>query len=163
MNNRSKSWQWKAFNVCSVSRRRRESTQGKFPSVAALEPLLIAPSTCTSAVRHNGPRRGSEIEADHETVLTYNLGLTFVKVSVVFQYQRIFTVRSMRIPFQLAMGLCVAWVGNFHLSCTAASLTLWLQCITWFFAGIFACRPVTAYWRLAEKPTAKCIPDEAYV
>ncbi|OAL01627.1 hypothetical protein IQ06DRAFT_272352 [Phaeosphaeriaceae sp. SRC1lsM3a] len=76
------------------------------------------------------------------SIITYNLALTFTKVSIILQYQRIFTTREMRIPLYIAMFICVAWG------------------VTTFFTSIFSCVPVNAYWRVLEKATAKCIKDE---
>jgi hypothetical protein len=33
----------------------------------------------------------------------------FIKISIILQYQRIFTIREMRLPLRIAMGICVAW------------------------------------------------------
>jgi hypothetical protein len=43
------------------------------------------------------------------SIITYNLSLTSIKVSIILQYKRIFTVREMRLPLYVALGICVAW------------------------------------------------------
>ncbi|KAF2826496.1 hypothetical protein CC86DRAFT_351203 [Ophiobolus disseminans] len=76
------------------------------------------------------------------SIITYNFSLTFIKVSIILQYQRIFAVREMRIPLQIAMGICVAWG------------------ITTFFTSTFSCVPVNAYWSVSERPNARCTKEQ---
>ncbi|KAF2033405.1 hypothetical protein EK21DRAFT_98141 [Setomelanomma holmii] len=76
------------------------------------------------------------------SIIFYNLALMFIKVSIILQYQRIFTLREMRLPLQLAMGICVGWG------------------IATFFTSVFTCVPVAAYWRILEKANATCMRDE---
>ncbi|KAH7073599.1 hypothetical protein BKA63DRAFT_37167 [Paraphoma chrysanthemicola] len=76
------------------------------------------------------------------SIITYNFSLTFIKVSIILQYQRIFTLREMRLPLRIAMGICVAWG------------------FTTLFTSVFTCVPASAYWRILEKATARCIKDE---
>ncbi|KAF1918151.1 hypothetical protein BDU57DRAFT_514751 [Ampelomyces quisqualis] len=76
------------------------------------------------------------------SIIAYNISLTCIKVSIILQYKRIFTLREMRIPLHIAMGICVAWG------------------ITTFFTSIFACVPVNAFWHVLEKANAKCLKHE---
>ncbi|KAF1828047.1 hypothetical protein BDW02DRAFT_303026 [Decorospora gaudefroyi] len=73
------------------------------------------------------------------SILFYNITLTFVKISILLQYSRIFTVRQMRIPLHIVMTICVLWG------------------ITNVFTSIFSCVPVNAYWQVEEQANAKCI------
>jgi hypothetical protein len=68
-----------------------------------------------------------------------------MKVSILLQYGRIFTVRSMRIPLHIVMAICVLWG------------------ITTVFTSIFTCVPVYAYWDVLEQSTAKCLDSKTYV
>lgn len=61
------------------------------------------------------------------------------------QYRRIFTLREMRLPIYIVMGICVAYG------------------IESVLTGTLSCIPVDAFWDLMKKPTAKCLNDNAYV
>ncbi|CAO2648301.1 Nn.00g075680.m01.CDS01 [Neocucurbitaria sp. VM-36] len=76
------------------------------------------------------------------SIIFYNISLTFTKVSILLQYGRIFTLREMRIPLHVVMGICVAWG------------------ITTLFTSIFTCVPVRAYWKILEQSSAKCIDNK---
>ncbi|EUC43280.1 hypothetical protein COCMIDRAFT_7265 [Bipolaris oryzae ATCC 44560] len=43
------------------------------------------------------------------SIIFYNISLTFTKISILLQYGRIFTVRKMRIPLHIIMGMCIIW------------------------------------------------------
>jgi hypothetical protein len=79
------------------------------------------------------------------SILSYCVGLTFTKVSILTQYRRIFSVKGARVPIYIVMGICVA-------SGLAA-----------FFTFAFTCIPVDAFWDVLKKPRAKCINENAYV
>jgi hypothetical protein len=68
-----------------------------------------------------------------------------MKVSILLQYGRIFTVREVRIPLYVVMAICVLWG------------------ITTFLTSIFTCIPVHAYWDVLEQPGARCIESKTYV
>ncbi|KAH7389284.1 hypothetical protein DE146DRAFT_724657 [Phaeosphaeria sp. MPI-PUGE-AT-0046c] len=77
------------------------------------------------------------------SILTYCVGFTLIKVSILTQYRRIFTVASARIPIYVVMGIAIA------------------SGIAAFFTFAFACVPVDANWNILKKPMAKCINEYA--
>ncbi|KAF2729870.1 hypothetical protein EJ04DRAFT_580293 [Polyplosphaeria fusca] len=79
------------------------------------------------------------------SVLAYCNTLTFTKLSILVQYRRIFTVKYMRLPIYIVMGIIVA---------TGTEV---------LFSAIFSCVPVDAFWNLSKRPTARCINTNAFV
>ncbi|ORY07130.1 hypothetical protein BCR34DRAFT_631839 [Clohesyomyces aquaticus] len=75
------------------------------------------------------------------SIEAYCSALTLTKVSILLQYRRIFTVKELRIPIYIVMGICVAYGVESVLS------------------GVFTCIPVDAFWEISKKPTAKCINE----
>ncbi|KAL5121516.1 hypothetical protein ACEQ8H_000588 [Pleosporales sp. CAS-2024a] len=75
------------------------------------------------------------------SILVYNASLMFIKVSIIFQYKRIFTVQEMKWPLNAALAICVAWG------------------IVTFFTSIFGCNPPSAYWRVSHRAGATCLAD----
>ncbi|CAI6339898.1 unnamed protein product [Periconia digitata] len=76
------------------------------------------------------------------SILTYCVGFTFTKVSILTQYRRIFAVKRARIPIYIVMGLCVA-TGTEAL-----------------FTFAFVCTPVDAFWNVMKRPAAKCLDED---
>ncbi|KAH3965555.1 hypothetical protein HBI56_216270 [Parastagonospora nodorum] len=76
------------------------------------------------------------------SIITYNLSLMFIKISIIMQYKRIFTLGGMQWPLNIAMGICVAWG------------------VSTFGTSIFGCVPVKAFWDLEAKANANCVKDE---
>ena len=68
-------------------------------------------------------------------MLTYNAGLSLVKVSILLQYRRIFTTRYMRIATLISLIICVA------------------QGITNVFLHGMICMPIQMLWDLSVKGT----------
>lgn len=77
--------------------------------------------------------------------MTYCVGFTFTKVSILAQYRRIFSFREARIPNYIVLALCVA-------TGIVAFLTFALTCI-----------PVDAFWDVLKKQTARCVDEDKYV
>ncbi|KAF2003015.1 hypothetical protein P154DRAFT_429775 [Amniculicola lignicola CBS 123094] len=73
------------------------------------------------------------------SVLAYRTSLCLTRVSILLQYRRIFTLREMRIPIYIIMGICIGY-GIASVSVDA-----------------FGCRPIDAFWDFRKRPTAKCI------
>ncbi|KAL5120060.1 hypothetical protein ACEQ8H_001885 [Pleosporales sp. CAS-2024a] len=76
------------------------------------------------------------------SILTYCFGFTFIKISILTQYRRIFSVTETRIPIYVLMVISVA-------SGTAA-----------LFTFMFACIPVDAFWNVLKRPTARCLSEQ---
>jgi heme/copper-type cytochrome/quinol oxidase subunit 4 len=79
------------------------------------------------------------------SILTYCVGFTFTKISILTQYRRIFSVKEARIPIYVVMGLCIA-------SGTVA-----------LFTFMFTCTPIDAFWNVMKRPFAKCLNENVYV
>ncbi|KAL1795429.1 hypothetical protein ACET3X_005653 [Alternaria dauci] len=77
------------------------------------------------------------------SIIFYNNSLNITKISILLQYSRIFTLREMRIPLYIIMAFCVAWG------------------ISTLFTSIFTCVPVHAYWKILERPGAKCLDNRS--
>jgi hypothetical protein len=61
------------------------------------------------------------------------------------QYRRIFSVTDARIPIYVVTAICIA--GG----------------ISAFLTFAFTCIPVDAFWNVLDRPTSKCINENAYV
>ncbi|KAF2183865.1 hypothetical protein K469DRAFT_581164 [Zopfia rhizophila CBS 207.26] len=77
------------------------------------------------------------------SILCYCMSLALTKISILLQYRRIFSVKEMRLPIYIVMGICVAYG------------------IVTVVTGIFACIPVDAFWDVRKKPTARCVDEHA--
>ncbi|KAH4070919.1 hypothetical protein HBI70_209700 [Parastagonospora nodorum] len=75
-------------------------------------------------------------------ILCYGISFTFIKISILTQYERIFSVKATRIPIYMVMGISVA--GG----------------IAALFTFMFACVPVDAFWNVLKQPEARCIDLE---
>lgn len=67
----------------------------------------------------------------------YNLSLSLQKVSILLQYQRVFTTKK------------------FQMTCWTVMTFVILYSFWAIFSGIFACNPVRAFW--TKEPGAKCL------
>ncbi|KAH9874865.1 hypothetical protein J1614_004352 [Plenodomus biglobosus] len=76
------------------------------------------------------------------SIIFYNVSLFFTKISILLQYERIFSVSDMRIPLRIVTAICVAYG------------------IAVLFTSIFSCFPIRAYWHVLEKPNAHCLPSK---
>ncbi|KAK6524936.1 hypothetical protein TWF281_011826 [Arthrobotrys megalospora] len=77
----------------------------------------------------------------YASIQTYNLGLTLTKVSILFQYLRLFPV------------------GNVPLACKITAAVVICYGIECFFTGIFTCVPIEGFWNVTLT-TAKCLPKQ---
>jgi hypothetical protein len=77
------------------------------------------------------------------SIIAYHVTLLLVKLSILMQYRRIFTLKGSRLPIYIVMGVCVA--------CGMTAV----------LTAIFTCVPVNAYWNMAAKATAKCVNQDA--
>ncbi|PVH99345.1 hypothetical protein DM02DRAFT_711795 [Periconia macrospinosa] len=75
----------------------------------------------------------------YRSILTYFIGLTLTKVSILMQYRRIFSAKRARIPIYVVMAFTVA--GS----------------IEGFFTVAFMCKPVDAFWNVLKRLTATCL------
>ena len=73
--------------------------------------------------------------------MTYNLSLTFIKLSILFQYYRLFVSRYMRISVYIATVIVIGFGIDTLLS------------------TVLTCSPVRAYWDPTLEPQgkAKCL------
>ncbi|EAT87840.1 hypothetical protein HBI56_117970 [Parastagonospora nodorum] len=79
----------------------------------------------------------------YSSILTYVLGFIFVKLSILMQYRRIFSVNEARIPIYIVMAISV------------------ITGIIAFFTFAFECKPVDAFWNVTKRPTARCLDENA--
>ena len=74
------------------------------------------------------------------SIITYNVSITFTKLSILLQYRRLFVAKPMRRAIYITM-IIVAVYG-------------FEACLS----GILTCIPVYAFWDVRIQPTAKCLP-----
>jgi hypothetical protein len=75
-------------------------------------------------------------------ILCYGIGFTCIKMSILIQYKRIFSVQATRIPIYIVMGLCISGGIAAH------------------FVFMFSCVPINAFWNPLKRPEATCINME---
>ncbi|PVI08162.1 hypothetical protein DM02DRAFT_511306 [Periconia macrospinosa] len=138
----------------------RMFSRAKFVGLVGLEDYLIILSmifsVCTSicligtAKWGNGrhmlnlpPQNGMWIlKWLYFSILAYHCSLTTTKLSILWQYRRIFTYKQMRLAIYGSMGLCLA-CGIIGVVCAT-----------------FTCIPIKAYWHYEQRPFAKCVNQD---
>jgi hypothetical protein len=71
--------------------------------------------------------------------MVYSLSLAFSKISILFLYLRLSTVRWFRILVWILLGIVVSYAVIYNL------------------ISLFGCKPIAASWDLSLAPTAKCL------
>jgi hypothetical protein len=71
--------------------------------------------------------------------MVYSLSLAFSKISILFLYLRLSTVRWFRILVWILLGVVISYAIIYNL------------------ISLFGCEPIAASWDLALAPTAKCL------
>ena len=70
--------------------------------------------------------------------MVYSLSLAFSKISILFLYLRLSTVRWFRILVWILLGIVVSYAVIYN------------------FMSVFGCKPIAATWDLSLLATAKC-------
>ena len=71
--------------------------------------------------------------------MVYSLSLAFSKISILFLYLRLSTVRWFRILVWILLGIVISYAVIYNLM------------------SLFGCKPIAATWDLSLAPTAKCL------
>jgi len=81
------------------------------------------------------------LRALYGTLMTYNLSLTFIKLSILYQYYRLFVSRYMRYSVYIATAIVICFGLDTLLT------------------TVFTCSPIRAYWDPTLEPQgkAKCL------
>jgi hypothetical protein len=78
------------------------------------------------------------------SILCYCVSFAFIKISILTQYRRIFSVDTTSRVINIVMAIVVS-------SGIAALFTFMLACV-----------PIDAFWNIHKRPTAKCINADMY-
>jgi presenilin-like A22 family membrane protease len=78
------------------------------------------------------------------SILCYCVSFLFIKISILAQYRRIFSVDTTTRIINVVMAITIS------------------SGIAALFTFMFACVPIDAFWNVLKRPSAKCVDSEMY-